>query len=508
MHGVKSALFISFSIFFSISMLSADLSINQEELKKGHEVEFINYSGPYDKLSTIEEIRSVGVQLGTNFTKTSVRTTYHGLFSIIHIYDPLDKSGKYDADIFVIEPGSFMDHIQTMRIVIAGFLQTAYGYSFDDAMIIARFVTLYNAVFRGNATYFASAYKAKVMENISAADAGLALIYSEWPGRTKVLIPLSEGFEKGKLSSLDTQELTDEKVKEALRKEENKGIEDRKKIVELQEKQIEEKEKDLNKDKKAVAEEKKKLEEEKKKLEEEKKNTGETTATTTKENELKKKEEVIKKTEEDITKREEKITKAEEKLKNDRNEIATEERKITEKTASTTIAAVDTANPEKGYFLKVKDGEENEAGELTLYNFKDNTVEAKTTGLRIKERRLYIYNNMLLVVAQPAGKGASYLMFLDAKTLAVTKQSDEEVSKTSIVATQGNALYAVIKKGNSVYIGKFDAALSLTNRSQEEVNPLTPLVVSGSFLYVQSKTGKGLRLSINDLSTKAAVDLK
>lgn len=493
-------------IFFLLGagVAFGDLGVDREELKKAKDVEFVNYTGPYDTINTYDEILNIGVHIGRSFRRESFRASYFGRYSIIHVFDPADKSGKFDADIFVIEPGAFIDHIRNVRTILVGYLTTAYGYSTEDAQLLARFITLYNAVFRGNVGYFGKVYKDKVMSHVSAADAGLALVYSEWPGRTKVLIPLSEGFEKGKLSSLDTQQLTEEEVKDTLRREEDKGIEDRKKIVDLQEKQLEEKEKDLTQDKKQLTEDKKQLEEEKKLLEEEKKRTGETEATRKKEEEIKKKEEDIKQREEDIARRESTIKTSEDRLRRDREEIATEERDMTTATTATT----GTVSAEKGLFLWVQPGQENEAGEVIYYDFRKTEIAARSQGLRVKERRLDVYHNQPLVVAEASGIAGARLFLLDAKTLAVTAQSGEEVFKSTILALQGNNLYAVVKRGGQYFIGRFDTALKLVSLSKNEVNPNTPLGISGDYLYVQAVSGLVLRLNINDLTTKDTAQVK
>jgi hypothetical protein len=501
---VKTNVFICLLILLCANAAFSDLEVDRQELKKGKDVEFINYTGPYDTVNTYEEILGIGVQLGQEFRKESFRATYYGRYSIIHVYDPTDTTEKFNADIFVIEPGSFIDHIRNVRTILVGYLQTAYGYTREDAKLLARFITLYNAVFRGNVEYFNTVYKPRVMEHVSEADAGLALTYSEWPGRTKVLIPLSEGFEKGKLSSLETEKLVQEEVKEALRREEDKGIEDRKKIVELQEKQLEEKEKDLSEDKKKLAEDKKKLEEDKRLLEEEKKK-GETEETRRKEAEIRQREKEIAEREKDIARREEKIKTSEDTLRRDREEIAKEERDIT---ATPTAATQDTVSAEQGQFLWVQTGRESEEGKVVLYNFKKGEITASSQGLRVKERRLYVYDNQPLVVAEAEDLSGAHLMLLDRKTLAVTKQSEEQVFRNTIVKMQGNALYAVVQKGSQYFIGRFDTSLALVALSKNEVNPYTPLSVFGGYLYVQDKTGMIFRLSIIDLSAKDTAQVR
>jgi hypothetical protein len=503
---VKKLFLLCLTLILGVTSAFADLGVDRDELKKAKDVNFVNYTGPYDKVDTLEEIRNIGVVMGKDFQKASRRSTYLGRFSIIHVYDPADTSGKFDADIFVIEPGSFIDHVRNIRTVLAGYLQTAYGYNQEDALLLARFITLYNAVFRGNITYFKSVYKDKVMENVSAADAGLALTYKEWPGHTKVLIPLSEGFAKGKISSLDAQKLTQDEVKDALRREDSKGIEDRKKIVDLQEKQLEEKQKDIIQDKKNLEEEKKKLEEDKKELAKEKALTGETESTRKKEEAIKKKEEENKKTEAEIAKREEALAKSETVLAKDREEIAKEDRALTENKNVT--AALDTASSEKGLFLKVQSGNENEAGEVVLYNFLEAKILARSQGLRVKERKIHIYADSILVVAEADGKPGAFLMYLDGRTLAVSKQSQEEIFKNTKIEMQANALYAVIKRGSQYFLGLFDTTLTLKYKSSDEVIPATPLSVWGPYIYVQAKSGLILRLSITDLTTKDTADAR
>jgi len=488
--------------------LWAQLEIDREELKKGREVEFINYNGPYEKFLTFEEVRAIGVGIAQKYRQESFRETYRGVlgsFTIIHVYEPADKSQKYNADIFVIEAGAFIDHIRTLRIILAGYLQTAYGLTLDDALLVARFITLYNAVFRGDLNYFAQSYKPKVMTYLTSRDAGLALTYSEWPDKTKMLIPLSEKIKQGDFTSIDTQKLIEEELKNTLRQEPDKGIDERKQIVDFQEKQLEKKEKELVEDKKKLEEAKAKLNEEKRAIEEEKKQGLDTTD---KEKEVAKKEEEIKKTEEELAQREETLKQEENKLQKDRQEIVQDEKKTTEEKTVSLVTKVDTISNEKGIFLKVTPGSEDEDGQLVLFNFQTNKKEAETRNIRIKQRRVYIFDNTLLVVAEPTGKGTSYLMYLDAKTLEVNKQSEEEIYKASIITTQGNAIFAIVVRGREMFVGKFNSALTLIARSQEEVTPLTPLVVSGSYLYAQGKDGKILRLSVADLSSKALIDSK
>jgi hypothetical protein len=510
---MKKILFILISCFLSLSTWG-DLKVDRDELNKGQgaEIEFVNYNGPYLYYYTLEEIRNIGVSLGNNITKTYSRSTFNALYSIIHAVDVNDTSGKLDADIFVIEPNAFLDHIRNLRVILAGFLQNAYGYSYDDALTIAKFITYYNATFRGNVTYFQERYKAVVMRHVSAHDAGLATTYSEWPGRTKVLIPLSEDYEKGDLSSLDTEELTREEVIEDLKKLDDKGVEDRKDMVELQEKELEEAEKKLEEDKAQLEEDKRQLEEDKKKLEEDKKSgklTDEEIAE--READIKEREEDIKKRETEIAEREEEIKKKQETIKKTREDIAEDDRSLPSDTKSTdretSITETTDSASGKGLFLKVPEGSEDSAGEIVLLDFKSDILLAHSENIKVKERRFYVFEGSLLVIAEPGSEGKSYLMLLDPITLTIGDQSEEEIFARSIVIINSGNIYAVIKKGNAYYIGKFDRNLTLLTATEQEVNPFTPLFLSGNSLYAQSKRGKVLQLAAINLTLQKAASL-
>jgi hypothetical protein len=508
---MKKAFVVCVMIFLALYSW-CDLKVDQGEISKGREINFVGYSGPYLYYYTLEEIRDIGVRLGSNIAGTYSRSTFNGLYSMIHAYDPADSSGKLDADIFVIEPGAFLDNVRNLRIILAGFLEKAYGYSYDDALTIAKFVTYYNATFRGDMAYFRERYKELVLKHISASDAGLAVAYNEWPGKTKAVIPLNDEIQKGNGGTPDTTELTGEKVIEDLKKREDKGVEDRKDMVEIQEKELEKAEKDLAQDKAKLEEDKKKLEEDKRQLEQDKKNgTLTDSQITEKEAEIKNREDKIKKQEEEITAREEEIKKKQETVKKTREDIVTDERSLPAENKNlereTGTTAVPDAATGKALFLQLPSGAEDTRGELVLLDFANDSVLARSEHLNIKERRYYVLANSVLVVAEPDADGRTYLVQLDPVSLKPTAKSGEQVFGRTIVIINANNIYAVVRMGNSYYVGRFDRNLKLLNASQEEVNPLTPLILSGTALYAQAKGGRVLLLSPSDLALRKTAAL-
>jgi hypothetical protein len=213
--------------------------VAEEELKSAdREIEFINYAGSYDRVDTAEEIKAIGYVLAGALKQDGRTGRFLTKYSILRAMDPQEK-GKFDADILSIDPEARVDHIDNVRRILAGYLEGAFRYAPEDARLLARFATVYNAVYRGDLQYFGSKYKAVVMSHLSRQNAGISTRYNEWPGATRLLVPLTSEAAEGKLGALSTTELTEKKVVEEMRRQPDMGLEERKDMVELKEREIE-----------------------------------------------------------------------------------------------------------------------------------------------------------------------------------------------------------------------------------------------------------------------------
>ena len=123
--------------------------------------------------------------------------------------------------------------------MVSGYLQAAYSYSPADAQVLARFVVYYNAVFRGNLAYLGGVYKTIVMGNVTAENAGIATKYTDWPGKTRMVIPLSPGAQKGSLTAVPAGQLAAPPVIQNLQEQPGKALPERKDLTELQQRGIE-----------------------------------------------------------------------------------------------------------------------------------------------------------------------------------------------------------------------------------------------------------------------------
>ena len=214
--------------------------IVEEELQNLNEnIEFINYSGRYRYRESIFEILSIGKHLSDGLKKSSDNSSYyHNKYSVLHCVD--EDSEKFGADIISIDEGSRVEHIRNIRTIIASYLVNHYNYSGKDANGLAYFITIYNALYYKNIEFFKTRYQDIVTTHISNENAGLSLRYDEWPGRSKIIIPLKGG-------RLQSFEVGNPEVVKSLDEVASGELKEREKILEIQKKEIEEDKKEIQK---------------------------------------------------------------------------------------------------------------------------------------------------------------------------------------------------------------------------------------------------------------------
>ena len=231
---MKKIVGFCFLIMIVFSGFAIEVDRPEIDTIKDRSLEFINYTGTHDRVDSVQTTRGIGSALGSA-AKTG-RSGDLNRYAVIHCVDPSVKEGL-DADIFIIGRNAGVDHIDNVRLMIAGYLSAAYGYSQKDAATIAHFVTIYNAVYRNQMSFFNRKYKAVVTNNLTEGKAGIALRYSEWAGNTQIIIPLSDPKYAGTVSTVDTKTISDKKVIDKMREESDKDIGARKDMVDLKEKE-------------------------------------------------------------------------------------------------------------------------------------------------------------------------------------------------------------------------------------------------------------------------------
>ncbi len=238
------------------------------ESARSANIVFVNYEGPSSRIDSLAEIKGIGAALGRELPAggAASRAGSAARYQVIRAADPSVKEGL-DADILILGSESQVDHVRNLRWIIAGYLGSAWGYAEKDAYTLATFITVYDAVHRGDMKYFASKYKGVVLKELKPETAGLALAYTDWPGKSFIVIPLSSGAKAGKLGAVDTGAVSDKAVADSLKAQADKGVADRQALVDVKEREAAQKQADLDKQKADLAAAEKKLAEDRAKAE-------------------------------------------------------------------------------------------------------------------------------------------------------------------------------------------------------------------------------------------------
>lgn len=519
-------LLLSISSIFSLEVDKNELNTTGNEI-----IEFINYTGPHKVIDSAQAIKEIGSDLGKDIS-LSVSSTNgsNEKYYVVHSVTSESKD-QLDADIIYIGSTATVDHVDNLRRIISGYLQSAYNYSEKDANTLAVFITVYNAVYRGKLDTFKSKYTEDVVKNLSSENCGLSTNYKDWPGKSEIVIPLFD-VKNGGLSTVDTSVIADSKVVDSMQEDEDRNIDSRKDMVDLKEREADESsEKAQEAQKEAVQEQKvlnetKKEAEEAKKEAEEAKKEAEEAKKVAKENPNDKKaqetaKEAEKKAEEATAKAEEKQQQVEEQQKktDDAKEAAKEAQEIADKkqneaqTERKEIAqdqqeiqqekiAEAKANTEYGIIIV---DEENLLSRLVKFNSDNGEIIRKSPVAVIRNRTIFEVGSegseqFISVAGDNAGNGTIKLVLMDQDNMEITRESNETLSEDSVLVKDGDDYYCVIDDNGKWVVAKYNAELSLRYKSSIAVKSSTPITITKSGVVVTDSTGQLMLLSKTDLS--------
>lgn len=516
------------------------LEVDRKELQSesGDGIEFINYTGPQSLVNTAEEIRAIGSELGQAIAQNrdSVSTAGNqNRYYVIHAVDP-DTVNGLDADILMLGALSSVDHIDNLRRIISSYLISAYGYTQQDARTLAVYITVYNAVYRGKIDVFSKRYKPIVIGYLNADKAGLSVRYSEWPGRSQIVIPLSEARLAGTLSTIDTTTLSTKEVTENLREDGKAGLDTRKDMVDIKERErdaAEERAQTAQKDAaqaKSDAQTKKEeaaqadkaakearteaesarkeaaakpTDSEAQRIAEEKKKEADKA-----ESEAQQKKEEASAAEKTV---EEKQSEAEKDQKladtkqqeavSERKEIASDVQKEVDSTEEEKrkMAAEALATATPAVALRIVD-KASLLSELVIVNLVDGKVLASSPLNTVRNRILLSTGNTLMAVAgKKSGSGAVRLVLVNPDTLEIAKQGEDPIAEQSMLVQNGNDYFAVVEQDGSTVLGRFNKDLELKVKSSLQILPETAMTVTANGILVQDIDGRIRLLRYGDL---------
>ncbi|MCL2264884.1 MAG: hypothetical protein FWC22_02470 [Treponema sp.] len=492
--------------------------VDRDELQDLPPVVFINYEGPHARLDTREEIRQIGVVLGQ---QVSIRergnasaqagmtaeerrrftdryeTGAQNRYFIIHCVSAPEGS-KLDADILGLGVDAGVDHIRNLRVIIQGYLQAAYNYSERDAALLAEYITIYNAVYRGNWDYFVERYKTQVIGNLTSDKVGLSIRYDEWPGRTLIVIPLGHG-------AVDTSAITDSRVIEEMRKEDDQGLPQRREMVDLIERQAEQAERQAQQERQQVQQEERQVAQERTQTEQERQRVQEDQQqgritqeeAIRRQDELDQKDEELDRREAALEERREEADRLDEyagQMSDDaqrqREEIARDQQSIIVQETTGGVFGVTierTAPTEMGRIVRL-----NSANGQVLRRSPLDTTHTRTV--------TFIGGRILAIAGEAREQGAVRLVEINQSSLEMAKQGDDDIKTGSLLWVNGGDLYAITESGGNCYLGRFNTNLELQAKSQVQVHPDCGLTIQQGRLLTQRPDGSAMALNPMDLT--------
>jgi hypothetical protein len=500
----------------------SNAQVDRGELQKNlAPITFYNYEGPQARVETREQIRQIGAGLGQSVRARQSRAGVTSRYFVIHSISPKDGD-KLDADIFGLGANASVDHIRNLRTIIQGYLQEAYGYSARDAALLAEYVTIYNAVYRGNWTYFSGRFKKPVMDNLNRDAAGLAVRYTEWPGKTLMLIPLNGSG----LSSINTSAISDKNVVEKMRTEDDKGIPKRQEMVDLKEREAAQAKKEaadkreaakaeedaIAKEKQALAEQQQKTAQDKQQLEKDKA-SGDISKqeAAKKEAEIAKREADEKKQSDDLNKRESNVAaqkeeaakqeqfaqQKQEEARQDREEIAKDQQTMINQAAVPQTTS-------QGVISLVMERPDATSGRLVIIDPATGKELRRSALNTVYVRTLTFINNKVLAIAgENRGNGAVRLLEVNPRTLEMMSQGDDDLNPGSLIWVDVDDLYIITANSDGTFnLGRFNSSMVLQAKSKITVHPNAMVSTQQGYVLTQAADGSSVLLNSRDLSVK------
>ncbi|MDR3343955.1 MAG: hypothetical protein LBT14_14465 [Treponema sp.] len=467
--------------------------VNTDELRNSRgSVDFLNYEGPVARIDSRAQIRGIGYTLGVAVNDGAVRTGPLNRYFVIHsVTEP--EGDKLDADIFGLGDTVGVDHIRNLRLIIQGYLEGAYRYSAADASLLAQYITVYNAVYRGDWDYFSSRYKTPVMQHGTPEKVGLSPRFNEWPGKTLIYIPLGNA-QPDSLSAVDTTALTDAKVLEELRTDADQGIEQRKAMVEFKEREADEAEEKALIRREEIAAAKAAIAEERTTPEEAQQTEEGFTAWEAGEGELEDREGALAEKEAAAEAAEalaeQKIAEAQE----ERKSIAEDQQGFTANEnpeAPPGIIAIALVGPSSpmSRIVKINPLTGGELKRSTL-----DTINARTV--------TFIDDKLIAIAGQNQGNGAIRLVAIDLETLEMIGQGADDLHSESLLWVNGADLYGITASEGNLYLARFNTALERHALSVITVHPFATLTFQGNMLLTQRSNGDAVILNPGDLTER------
>jgi hypothetical protein len=466
-------------------------------------------------------------------------------YSAIHAVDTAEP-GKLSADIISLDRDAKIDHIDNVRRVASAYMTGLYQYPRRDSDLLALFISYYNAVYRGNLTYFTGKYKTVVLSHLTADKVGISTNYFDWPGKTQMVIPLNEGASRDVFGALNSSELTTKPVIRQLQATPDKGIPERTAVTDLKQQEVKKGQATIDQEAKKLAEQKRQVAQTQAELDkarqaaEQTKTPQERAAAqekvATQEEKLAAQQGEQKATEQKLAEQQAAVQQKQQEVQQEKKDIAADQAAVRQEQSPEAVKkdlaqqAATLAQREqdltkreeavkkgqtdeaifagKLYYLKIKEyltgGHYN--NDMLIINAANGAVILKSTEAMICGRKFDLFKNGVVVITYKTDHTSGhFLTLLDLDTLQRKAVSDESVFFRSFVETREDFTYVVVERGQSYFLGRFDTNMKLVAISKDVVDPDSFISFYNDLVYINDKNKDILVLNKADLSTKTSI---
>ena len=473
-------------------------------------VEFINFEGPFLRLESRQQIRDIGNQLGLAVRAGNMQPGALNRYFVIHSMSEADGF-RLDADIFGLGVDTAVDHIRNLRFIIQGYLEGAYGYSENDAALLAHYITIYDAVYRGDWNHFSNRYKNPVLSHLTQERVGLAIRYDEWPGRSLIVIPLT-GL-GGSLSAIDTTIISDQRVLEQLRDDPDMSLDLRRDMVDLMEREADQAALQAEITREAIRQEEERLAEERRLalLAEQEAREREQQARREQDEEAAR---LAMLQQEEARARQAELDREREALEAMQREAERQEAFAEDRLAAAQEGRQQIAEDQQ-VLIRQEGRPEAPAGVLALSIATPNstlghivridsstgTVILRSAINTVNVRTVHLINNRIIAIAgeNRGANTAIRLVEFDSSTLQMHRQGDNDIIPESLLWVNGQDLYALVNMDGTAHLARFNIDLVQQARSSISVNPFASVFFSEGYIATKRADGSAVLLDSRSL---------
>ncbi|TGK08418.1 hypothetical protein EHO58_07420 [Leptospira selangorensis] len=550
MSRIRLAVFLIFLGSFSFPIFAQEgPKLGEKEVRSSGKVNFVNRSAARADEETKGSNARTGAGLSEALKKDPKSAASADGITAIRIL-PDEKEKKFGADLISIGKDADYGHINSIQRILSGYVKANFGYSEANSDTLATYILYYNAIHRKSADYVKRKYNSEVVKNAQNDKIGIGRRYTEWPGKTQIVIPIVTNILSADGKDLDTDELEKEVNKDLDKKKE--GQDDKKRMNDLQNEKAEEEKRKLQ-DKK---------EENRKKQEDasNKERDAEREIQELNKDPVKNKQKITQKQEErkQAQQEQQKAKKEEQQLKEKEKEIAKKEesRKSDSKSSS---SSSDSKSSSSGDSKKSEaKSDDNKSKEEIKQELKETKKELETVKEEQKKKEefdknvvggkiLFLktlkytsdghYSNELhaldpskddtifkgdfnkicgrtfevvdgkaLVVGYESDHSAAHkLILIDQETLKPAVWSGDSVFWRTPMIVKGEEIYAFEERNGKYYLSRYDKGLKKTAGTEEEISPNSNVTFFGEKIYV---TGKEEGSGKTEIAVFSKSDLK